>query len=68
MTYAIGNTGNNMIDGDDGSHPASPNHNEKGYCRYCGCRIDYLNYSEFDSVCEDCTSEHEQTLLEDEQY
>lgn len=63
MSYVIGNSGNSMIDGDDGSHPSSPN-NTYDYCKYCGCRIDCYNNTSYDDVCEDCLEEHELTLNE----
>ena len=68
MSYTFGNTGNNMIDGDDGSDSSSPNYISSEHCMYCGCRIDRLNYTSYDEVCEDCLEEHEEILNETDDY
>jgi len=51
-------SGNHMIDCDFGDDPRSPNYNSDEWCQYCGCRIDNMNMSDYDSVCEDCIDEH----------
>ena len=59
-------SGNAMIDCDFGDDPRSPNFNHNEWCMYCGCRIDRMNFSDYDGVCEDCIEEHVLNLDEDE--
>lgn len=50
-------TGNHIIDGDNGSHPSSPNYNDKYQYSCYDCGFEFDNSDE-DDLCPNCLSQN----------